>query len=96
MIKCLLRRVGRENPAQVKDGLRFRVVPIDRFHRLGHLHVELYLRLCSKMTSSRPVKRPWDRFHHCLQGGVPWESFCPRTALLGHCERQNAALGGKL
>jgi len=40
MIKCLLCRVGRENPAQVKDGLRFRVVPIDRFHRLGHLRAE--------------------------------------------------------
>ena len=40
MITCLLCRVGRENPAQVKDGLRFRVVPIDRFHRLGHLRAE--------------------------------------------------------
>jgi hypothetical protein len=47
MIKCLLCRIGRENPAQVKDGLRFRVVPIDRFHRVGHLRAELYLRVCT-------------------------------------------------
>jgi len=42
MIKCLLCRVGRETPAQVKDGLRFRVVPVDRFHRLGRLRAEPY------------------------------------------------------
>jgi hypothetical protein len=46
MIKYLLCRVGRENPARVKDELRFRVVAVDRFHRLGRLRVEPYLRLC--------------------------------------------------
>lgn len=86
MIKCLLCRVGRENPAQVKDGLRFRVVPVDRFHRLGRLRAEPYLRLCWKMTGSHAVKPPWDRFHHCLQGGVPSESFSQGSALLGPCE----------
>jgi hypothetical protein len=46
MIKCLLCRVGHEHPARVKDELRFRVVVVDRFHRLGRLRAEPYLRLC--------------------------------------------------
>jgi hypothetical protein len=71
MIKCLLCRVGHENCGQVKDGWRFRIVPVDRFHRLGHLRAEPYLHLCWKMAVATRSNRRGIGFIISLQGGVP-------------------------
>jgi hypothetical protein len=92
MIKCLLCRVGHENCGQVKDGWRFRVVPVDRFHRLGHLRAEPYLRLCWKMAVATLSNRRVIGFIISLHGGVPSESSSPRTAILGPWELHDKML----
>jgi hypothetical protein len=92
MIKCLLCRIGHENCGQVKDGWRFGVVPVDRFHRLGPLRAEPYLRLCWKMAVATRSNRRGIGFIISLQGGVPsllgpWELHDKMLLWEENCEQ---------